>query len=48
MAAKMAADANKKITFEPVGIKSPVIPPFFIDNLVMRFLGVFLQFEVNV
>ena len=28
MAAKMAAGANRKITFEPVGIESPVIPVF--------------------
>ena len=28
MAAKMAADANRKITFEPVELESQVIPRF--------------------
>ena len=45
MAAKMATGAIRKITFEPVGIESPVIP-VFLGKLVMSnlFLGVFLQF----
>ena len=48
MAAKMAADANIKITFEPVGLESPVIP--ILGKLVMSnpILGVFLQLEVNI
>ena len=46
MAAKMAAGANTKITFKPVGIKSLVIQ-LVLDNLVMRFFGVFLEFEVK-
>ena len=49
MAAKMAAGAKRKITFEPVGLESPVIP-LFLGKLVMSnpFLWVFLQFEVNI
>ena len=48
MAAKMAAGANRKITFEQVGLESPVIP-LFLGKVIMSnpFLGVFLQFEVN-
>ena len=49
MAAKMAAGANRKITFEPVGLESPLIP-LFLGKFVMSnpFLGVYLQFEVNI
>jgi len=49
MTAKMAAGANTKITFEPVGLESSEIP-LFLGKLVMSnpFLGVSLQFEFNI
>ena len=45
----MAARSNRKISFEPVGLESPVIPLFLGKPIMSNpFLGVFLQFEVNV
>ena len=50
MAAKMAAGANRKTTFEPVGLEVRIAcDTTFLGKLVMSnpFLCVFLQFEVN-